>query len=71
MDLKPRPNRDKYIEILRKMTPAQRIQKAFELSEFTRQLFYIGMRQRHPQASEEELKHIALARLVKCHNSNY
>ncbi len=71
MDPKPRPNREKYIEILRKMTPAQRLQKAFELSEFTRQLFYIGLRQRHPDVSEEELKRIALARLAKCHNRNY
>lgn len=71
MDPKPRPNREKYIEILRKMTPAQRIQKAFELSDFTRQLFYVGLRQRYPEVSEEELKRIALARLAKCHNRNY
>lgn len=53
------------------MTPAQRIQKAFELSDFTRQLFYVGLRQRYPEVSEEELKRIALARLAKCHNRNY
>jgi hypothetical protein len=71
MDNKPRPNRARYLEVLRKMTPAQRLEKAFELSEFTRQLFFIGLRKRFPDVSEQELKRIALARLAKCHNRNY
>lgn len=33
MDPKPRPNHRRYIEILRRMTPEQRLAKAFELSD--------------------------------------
>jgi hypothetical protein len=71
MDIKPRPNHAKHLEVLRRMTPAQRLAKAFELSDFTRRLFYIGLRKRFPDASAEELHRIALARLAKCHNRNY
>ena len=71
MDIKPRPNHSRHLAVLRKMTPEQRIQKAFELSEFTRQLFYTGLRKRFPDVSEQELHRIALARLAKCHNRNY
>jgi hypothetical protein len=71
MDIKPRPNHAKHLEVLRRTTPAQRLAKAFELSEFTRRLFYIGLRKRFPDASAEELHRIALARLAKCHNRNY
>jgi hypothetical protein len=71
MDIKPRPNHAQHLAALRRMTPAQRLEKAFELSEFTRQLFYIGLRKRFPEASPEEIHRIALARLAKCHNRNY
>lgn len=40
MDPKPRPNHAKYIEVLRSMTSEQRLNKAFELSDLTRQLFF-------------------------------
>jgi len=30
MDLKPRPNLSRYIEVLRRMTPEQRLRKAHE-----------------------------------------
>ena len=71
MDPKPRPNHQAYIETLRKMTPEQRLLKAFELTEFARQLFWQGLRRRFPDLSEEELKRIYLQRLDKCHNRNY
>jgi len=53
------------------MTPEQRLAKAFELSEFTRELFLHGLRQRFPGLSEEEFRELALRRLAKCHNRNY
>ena len=71
MDFKPRPNHARHLEALRRMTPAQRLERAFELSEFTRQLFLTGLRKRFPDADERELHRIALARLAKCHNRNY
>ena len=57
--------------MLRRMTPEQRLLKAFELTEFTRQLFRQGLRNSHPELSEEELHTLYLARLEKCHNQNY
>jgi hypothetical protein len=71
MDPKPRPNHLAYLQILRAMTPAQRLQKAFELSEFTKSLFKQGLRRRFPDLSEAELHQLYLSRLAKCHNRNY
>jgi hypothetical protein len=52
MDPKERPNHARYIEVLRRMTPEQRLLKAFELSEFSKALFVEGLRKRHPELSE-------------------
>ena len=71
MDVKPRPNQRQYLEALRRMTPAQRLEKSWELTEWSRTLFAAGMRKRHPQASESELKRLVAAALLKCHNRNY
>ena len=71
MDAKPRPNHRRYIEILRSMTPEQRLLKAFELSEFSKALFIEGLRLRFPDATEEEFRRILFDRLEKCHNRNY
>jgi len=71
MDPKPRPNHARYIESLRRMTPAQRLRKAFELTEYSRRLFLSGLRKRHPGASEDDLNRMAAAQLLKCHNRNY
>jgi hypothetical protein len=68
MDPKPRPNHQLYLEALRRMTPEQRLLKAFELTELSRELFRAGLRQRFPEASEAELQRIYLERLEKCHN---
>jgi hypothetical protein len=69
--LKPRPNHAKYIEVLRSMTPEQRLLKAMELSAMTKELFRQGLRKRFPDASEERLHEIYLERLELCHNRNY
>ena len=71
VDPKPRPNRQRYLEILRRMTPEQRLQIAFDLTEQTRELLRIGLRDRFPDLSEEELHELYLERLEKCHNRNY
>jgi hypothetical protein len=68
---KPRPNHRRYLEILRRMTPAQRAEKMFELSAFTRRLFFDGLRNRHPDLPEDEVRALALKRLHQCHNRNY
>ena len=68
MDPKPRPNHQLYLEALRRLTPEQRLLKAFELTELSRELFRAGLRQRFPGADEAELQRIYLERLEKCHN---
>ena len=53
------------------MTPEQKLLKVFELSEFSKALFIEGLRQRFPDATEEEFRRILFDRLEKCHNRNY
>jgi hypothetical protein len=71
MNPKPRPNHRLYIEILRRMTPEQRLAKAFELSALAKRAFIDGLRRRFPDLPEDEFKKLLLARLEKCHNRNY
>jgi hypothetical protein len=71
MNPKKRPNHRLYLQILRSLSPEQRLLKAFELSAFTRALFTQGLRRRFPEATPEEFQRILLARLEKCHNRNY
>jgi len=71
MDIKKRPNHKLYIQVLRRMSPEARLMKAFELTEFSRELFLIGLRKRFPNLTEDELKRLYLERLDKCHNRNY
>jgi hypothetical protein len=71
MDLKKRPNHKMYIQVLKQMTPEQKLAKVFELSAFAKNLFVHGLRKRYPNASAEEFKALLLARLDKCHNRNY
>ena len=71
MDPKPHPNHKLYIQILRRMTPEQRLMKAFELSEMSKSLFRQGLRERFPDLSEEDFHQLFLKRLELCHNRNY
>ena len=66
--MKPRPNHQQYLRILRAMTPEQRLRKAFELSDFSKALFMAGLRRRFPDISAEEFSRIVRDRLEKCHN---
>jgi hypothetical protein len=50
MNPKPQPNRRRYLEILSRMTPAERCAKAFELSDMSKALFLHGLRPRFPDA---------------------
>jgi hypothetical protein len=71
VDPKPRPNHARYIQILRSMTPEQRLHKAFEMSAFVKALFKQGLRERFPDLDEIEFHRLYLERLEKCHNRNY
>lgn len=69
MDVKARPNHRKYVEILRRMTPAQRLDKSFELTEHARELMKARLRRKHPQATPEELQRLFLDRMKRYHNA--
>ena len=71
MNAKPRPNHWLYISVLRKMTPDERLRKAFELSSFSKALFRHGLRRRYPDLTEREFDKLLKLRLDKCHNRNY
>jgi hypothetical protein len=71
LDPKQRPNHRIYIQTLRNMSPEQRLLKAFELSEFAKQLFAEGLRKRHPDLSDDDFKALLRKHLDKCHNRNY
>jgi hypothetical protein len=60
-----------YIEIMRRMTPEQKLLKVFELAATGRELFYQGLRKLHPDSSPEELKRIYMKNIEKCYNRNY
>lgn len=68
---KSRPNHQRYIAILRRMTPQERLDKAIELTENSRYLFRLGLRKRHPELSDEVFQQLYVERLSKCHNRNY
>ncbi len=69
--IKLRPNHGRYLEILRGMTPEQRLRKAFELSQMGRELFRQGLRRRHPELASEDFEALLRKRLSLCHNRNY
>jgi hypothetical protein len=64
-------SRKEYLEIIRNMTPENRLQKCFELNELTKQLFLTGLKDRFPDFSEKEIKEFYLKRIDKCRNLNY
>jgi hypothetical protein len=53
------------------MSPEDRLRKAFELSEFSRELFVRGLRRRFPDLPPEEFARVVRARLEKCHNRTF
>jgi hypothetical protein len=71
VDPKPRHNRRRHLQILRSLSPDDKLRQAFELSDLVRQLFYEGLRRRYPDHPPERLHQLYLERLAKCHNRNY
>ena len=71
MTPKPDPNHFKHLAALGRMSPAERLRQALELSEFTRRLFRQGLRKRFPHLTPDEFQRLYLERLELCHNRNY
>lgn len=53
----------RYIELLRAQPPAERLRQAGELADAVNHLAVLGIRQRHPQADELEVR-VRFARIV-------
>ncbi len=71
MDLQSNPQRRRYMDVLRRMTPAQRLAKTMELSDLGKRLFLHGLRRRFPKADDRQLHALYLQRIAQCHNRNY
>ena len=71
MDPKSPAARQRYLEVLRRMTPAQRLAKAMELSDLGKRLFLHGLRRRFPNLDQHQLHAEYLKRIAQCHNRNY
>jgi hypothetical protein len=44
-----------YLELVRKLTPGERIERAFEITKFVYAMCEAGLRQRHPNAGDREI----------------
>jgi len=71
MDIKPRLNHSRYLEILRKMTPEQKVCKVFELNALGKEFALAGIRARHPEMTDREVHETYLKSVGICHNRNY
>ncbi len=71
MDPKPRPIPKQCLDVLRKMTPEQRLQKAIELTELANQAARDELRKRFPDLSEPEIHQLYLIqRLDESHQKS-
>ncbi|MCS6975165.1 MAG: hypothetical protein NZM13_11825 [Cyclobacteriaceae bacterium] len=70
-DIKSKPNHQLYLHVLMRMTPDERLAKAFALSAWVKHLFLEGLKKRFPEKTKEEIHRIYLDRLTKCYNRNY
>jgi len=61
----------KYIEILRNMTPQQKIDKIFELNKLADYLFRAGLKERFPNLTEEKFNKLYKLRIEKCYSRNW
>ena len=70
IESKSMPNRQRYMEALRRMSPEQRLAKAFELSEMSNDAARAGIAQMYPQATDRERHTLLIERLERCRSRN-
>ena len=54
----------KYFELLRRLSPEQKLSMAFALTDATRQLVLADLQYRFPEAGEDEIKRRFIARVL-------
>ena len=69
--MKAHPNKQRYLAILRSMSPQEKLEKSFELTELANAAFKAGLKNRYPQLSEYELEQLYLEKRKECHNQSY
>jgi len=62
-DTTPQAQR-KHYELMRKLSPEQKLSLAFAVTDATRQLVLADLKHRFPQASEEEIRRRFIARVL-------
>lgn len=68
---KPRPNHQRTLQILRAMTPQQKLARVFKLNERALELMRIGLRRRFPDLDDAAFEKVYLQTRERCHNRNY
>jgi hypothetical protein len=68
---KPRPNHQRTLQILRAMTPHEKLAQVFKLNERTLELMRIGLHRRFPDLDEAAFQQVYLQMRERCHNRNY
>ena len=68
---KPRPNHQRTLEILRRMTPQEKLAQVFKLNERTLKLMRIGLRRRFPDLDDAAFEKVYRQMRERCHNRNY
>ena len=63
-------NRRLYIEVLRRMTPEQRLRKALELTRAVREIARAGVRSRNPDLTSAEIDRLAVEQLLRWHSKS-
>ena len=69
--MKTYPNKQRYQEILRGMSPQEKLEKSFELTELANSAHKAGLKNRYPSLTDEELEQLYLEKRKTCHNQNY
>ena len=70
INLKPEPNRKKYIEILRNMTGEQRMRIGFELSDMANKIMIEGIKAQNPAFTSNQIQGEVFRRMMRCHRGN-
>jgi hypothetical protein len=60
-----------YLEALRRMTPQQKLDRIFEMTDNANKMLYDNLKNTFPGLSEKDLKKLYLKRLDLCHNRNW
>ena len=69
--MKAYPNKQQYHAILRSMSPQEKVEKSFELTELAYSAFRAGLKSRCPHLSDDELEQLYQEKRKTCHNQNY